>query len=88
MDFVDVIERIKDIISLDIGNRRVKDVDVAGVLEIEKKKFFQMKRGNIMPINEIIGFCALRKISINWLLFSQDIDSLKKQTEKFMCKIA
>lgn len=79
----DILPRIKDIISLEIGDRKVLDKDVANALDINQTTFATLKSRNKIPYEEVIGFCAKRKISINWLFYNQMTKSLEDSTEKF-----
>lgn len=79
----DVLGRIKDIISEEIGQKKVYDKDVADALEINKLSLATMKKRGKIPYQQILDFCAKRKISINWLFYDQIVDSLNEQTEKF-----
>jgi SOS-response transcriptional repressor LexA len=83
MDFEKIIEKIKDIISQEIGNRKVLNKDVANALGVTPENLSILKKRNKIPFKEIAIFCAKRKISINWLLFDQSIDSIASETEKF-----
>jgi len=83
MDFEKVIEKIKDVISQEVGNKKVLNKDVAKALGISPEHLSILKKRNKIPYEEIAFFCAKRKISINWLLFDQDIDSISNETEKF-----
>jgi len=82
-DFKDIIIRIKDILSSEIGERKVFDKDVAEALGMNHLTFATMKSRNRLPYQEILDFCAKRKISINWLFYNQVVDSLVNETEKF-----
>lgn len=79
----DILPKIKDIISLDIGNKKVLDKDVANALNINQTTFATLKNRNRVPYEEIMEFCAKRKISINWLFYNQITESLEDSTEKF-----
>jgi len=83
MDFESIIEKIKDIISTEIGDKKVLNKDVAKALGITPEHLSILKKRNKIPYEEIAYFCAKRKISINWLLFDQDINTISKETEKF-----
>ncbi|PID47094.1 MAG: phage repressor protein [Proteobacteria bacterium] len=80
----EVLGRIKDIISEEIGQKKVYDKDVADILGINKLTLATMKKRQKIPYGQILDFCAKRKISINWLFYNQIIDSLKSETEKFI----
>ncbi|BCD67414.1 LexA family transcriptional regulator [Nitratiruptor sp. YY09-18] len=83
LSFHEVVERIKDILSQEIGERKVYDKDVAKALGLTPENFSMLKRRNRLPLEELLDFCAKRGISINWLLYDQDPASLCDQTEKF-----
>jgi phage repressor protein C with HTH and peptisase S24 domain len=81
--FKEVIEKLKDILSESRKGRKVFDKDVADMLGIPQSTFATMKKRNSIPYEEILEFCALRRISVNWLFFDQAIDMLKAETDKF-----
>lgn len=83
MNFSTIIEKIKDIISKEIGDRKVLNKDVAKVLGITPENLSILKSRNRVPYEEVLYFCAKKRISINWMLFEQDVDYIKDQTEKF-----
>ena len=79
----DVIDKLKDILSETIVGKKVFDKDVADALNIPQATFATMKKRNSIPYEEILEFCALKKISVNWLFFDQAVDMLKEETDKF-----
>lgn len=79
----DIIEKLKDVISENFPDKKVFDKDVATALKIPQSTFATMKKRNSIPYEEILEFCAIRKISLNWLFFDQAVDMLKEETEKF-----
>jgi phage repressor protein C with HTH and peptisase S24 domain len=79
----EVIDKLKDVISETTIGKKVFDKDVADALGIPQATFATMKKRNSIPYEEILEFCALKKISVNWLFFDQAVDMLKEQTEKF-----
>jgi len=83
MNFERIIEKIKDIISQEIGEKKVYNKDVAKALNITPEYLSMLKKRDKIPFEEIAYFCAKRKISINWLLFDQEIETISTQTEKF-----
>jgi phage repressor protein C with HTH and peptisase S24 domain len=83
MKFDKIIEKIKDILSLEIGDRKVLNKDVAIALGITPENLSVLKKRNKIPYEELAYFCAKRKISLNWLLFDQQIENIAKETEKF-----
>ncbi len=79
----DLLPKIKDIISKELGDRKVYDKDVALALDINQPTFTTMKNRGKIPYSEILDFCAKRKISINWLFYDQLTKSLESETEKY-----
>jgi hypothetical protein len=84
VDFNEVIEKIKDIISHKKIGGKVFDKDVAEELNIPQTTFATMKKRKSIPYPEIMNFCAIKKISINWIFFEQPIDMLIEETNKFL----
>ncbi len=82
-DLKDLLPKIKNIISKELGNRKVFDKDVALALQINQPTFTTMKNRGKIPYEEILYFCAKRKISINWLFYDQLTKSLEEETEKY-----
>jgi DNA-binding Xre family transcriptional regulator len=56
MDFEKIIEKIKDIISTEIGNRKVLNKDVANALGITPENLSILKKRNKIPFKEIALF--------------------------------
>ena len=79
----EIIDKLKDVISESTVGKKVFDKDVADALNIPQATFATMKKRNSIPYAEILEFCALKKISVNWLFFDQAVDMLKAETEKF-----
>jgi hypothetical protein len=82
-DVKEILFRVKDILSSEVGNRKVFDRDVADALSLNHLTLATMKSRNKIPYQELLDFCAKRKISINWLFYNQVVDSLVSETEKF-----
>ena len=83
LDFNEILERLKDIISSKTLGRQVYDKDVAQKLGISPATFATMKKRGSIPYKEIMEFCAKNKISINWLFFDQPAEMLVEETGKF-----
>ncbi|MCF6201835.1 MAG: phage repressor protein, partial [Hydrogenimonas sp.] len=83
LSFDEVAGRLKDILSAEVGDRKVLDKDVADALGISPAYFAVLKRRESLPLERIADFCAARKISINWLLYNQAPKSLEESTEKY-----
>ncbi len=82
-NFKDMLPKIKDVISEDLGAAKVFDKDVADALGINQLTFATMKNRGKIPYEEVLNFCAQKKISINWLFYDQATRSLEAQTEKY-----
>ncbi len=78
-----VLENLKDVLSVELGEKKVFDKDVAKALGISKESLSHLKRRNAIPYEAIVYFCAKRAISINWILFDQLPKSLEEKTERF-----
>ena len=83
LELKDILPRIKDVISKELGEKKVFDKDVANALGINHLTFATMKKRGKIPYEEILDFCAKRKISINWLFYNQATRSLEESTERY-----
>lgn len=81
--FIDIVEEIKSIVSAEHRGKKIYDKDVADILGISQMNFATMKKRNKIPFNELLDFCALKSISINWMLYGQSPESLIEATNKF-----
>ena len=82
-NFLDIVEEIKSIVSSEFNGKKMYDKDVADILGITQMNFATMKKRNKIPFGELLDFCALKSISINWLLYGQSPESLVEATNKF-----
>lgn len=83
LPFEEIVERIKDILSKEIGEKKIYDKDVARALGLRPEHLSMLKKRGKVPFKELLDFCAQRNISINWLLYDQDPASLCEKTQKF-----
>ena len=83
-DFKKVIELLKDILSKEIGNKKIFDQDVALSLRLDPSNFRKQKSRNVIPYPEIMSFLAKRNISINWFFFNQLPESLIEETSNYI----
>ena len=81
--FAEIVEEIKSIVSSEFNGKKIFDKDVAEVLGITQMNFATMKKRDKIPYAELLDFCALKSISINWLLYGQSPESLVEATNKF-----
>ena len=82
-NFLEIVEEIKNVLSSEYSDKRVYDKDVAEALGISQMNFATMKKRNKIPFDELLNFCALKSISINWLLYGQSPESLVEATNRF-----
>ncbi len=83
VEFGEIIEKLKDVISSKKIGGKVFDKDVAMELGIAQTSFATMKKRNSIPYRELIEFCASKRLSINWLFFDQPVEMLIEETNKF-----
>ncbi|WOE70176.1 S24 family peptidase [Hydrogenimonas thermophila] len=83
LTFEEVNNRLKDILSTELGEKKVYDKDVAEALDIDPAYFAVLKKRGRLPLEAVVAFCAKRSISINWLLYDQMPRTLEENTEKF-----
>jgi len=79
----EIFDTMKDIISSELGEKKVYDKDLAKVLGVHQMTLATMKKRGKIPYDKVLDFCAKRKISINWLLYDQVVESIRDETEKF-----
>ena len=70
----EIIEKIKDIISLQKGNSKVFDKDVAFALGMSCNKLATSKSRNSIPFEEILEFSLRYRVDVNWLFFGIHIE--------------
>ncbi len=83
-DFKEIIEKLKDILSKELGNVIIKDKDIAKALDIDYNVFRKNKQHNKIPYFQIMQFLAKRNISINYFFFNQLPESLIEPTSKYI----
>ena len=82
----EIIEKLRDVLSSEKKSGKVYDKEIASALDMTSVNFATMKKRNSIPFSNILDFCALKKISINWLLYGQDPSSLVNSTDKYWIK--
>ena len=83
LDFSEIIEKLKDLLSQQKQGKKIFDKDIATALNLTSVNLATLKKRNSIPYSNILDFCALKKISINWLLYNQDPSSLIQTTDKY-----
>jgi len=71
IDFSEVMQRIKTLLSSKIKKDKVLDKDIALALDIDPQNFAVIKRRQRVPFEAIAYFSKKHKISMNWILFAQ-----------------
>ena len=79
----EILEKLRDVLSSEKPEKKIFDKDIANALDITSVNLASMKKRNTIPFSNILDFCALKKISINWLLYGQDPSSLVHSTDKY-----
>lgn len=83
-NYNEILEKIKDILSQELGNKKIFDKDIAQALDINYNNFRKQKTRNSIPYFEIMSFLAIRNISINWFFFNQLPESLIENTSNYI----
>jgi len=73
--FLEVVERIKDIISHEVEGR-VFDRHVAEALGLSTNTVRIYKSVDYLPLEQIAYFCAVRNVSLDWLIFDREVETL------------
>ena len=76
MDFQEIMQRIKQILSKHSKKEKILDRDIADALELDPQYFAVIKRRKKIPYKAIAYFCERHKISMNWVLLEQKIPDL------------
>jgi len=84
LKYNEIIEKLKDILSQELDNKKILDKDIALALEINYDIFRKQKSRNSIHYLEIMQFLAKRNISINWFFFGQLPESLVDSTSNYI----
>jgi len=71
IDFFEVMQRIKEILSRQHKKQKILDKEIADALALDPQYFAVIKRRKKIPYEAIAYFCQQHKISINWILVKQ-----------------
>ena len=82
----EIIDKLRDVLSSEKESGKIFDKEIANALDLTSVNFATMKKRNSIPFSNILDFCALKKISINWMLYGQDPSSLVDSTDKYWIK--
>lgn len=83
-NYNEILEKLKDILSQELENKKVFDKDIAVALGINYDNFRKSKSRASIPYYEIMSFLAKRNISINWFFFNQLPESLIENTSNYI----
>jgi len=76
IDFYEVMQRVKQILSLHNKKEKILDRDIADALELNPQYFAVIKRRKKIPYEAIAYFCKRHNISMNWILLEQNSPNL------------
>ena len=82
----DILDKLKNILKTDSKTKKVFDKELAEALDLTQANFATMKNRGKITYTNILNFCAKRKISINWLLYNQNPNSLIDSTDRYWIK--
>ncbi len=71
IDFHEVMQRVKEILSTQTKKEKILDRDIADSLELDPQYFAVIKRRKKIPYEPLAHFCKRHKISLNWILLAQ-----------------
>lgn len=71
IDFYEVMERVRQILTVQNNTTKILDKDIADSLELDPQYFAVIKRRKKIPYESLAYFCTQRNISMNWILLAQ-----------------
>jgi len=71
IDFHEVMQRVKQILSTQSKKEKILDRDIADSLELDPQYFAVIKRRKKIPYESLAYFCKHHNISMNWILLAQ-----------------
>ena len=71
IDFFDVIQRIKIILSSQTKKEKILDKDIAAALHLEAQYYAVIKKRRKIPYESIAYFSHSHKLNMNWILLAQ-----------------
>lgn len=83
-NYNEILEKLKDILSQELDNKKIFDKDIASTFEINYDNFRKQKARGTISYPEIMSFLAKRNISINWFFFNQLPESLIDSTSNYI----
>ena len=71
IDFLEVVQRIKIVLSSQIKKDKVLDKDIALALQLNPQYYAVMKKRKKIPYESIAYFSKSQKLNMNWVLLAQ-----------------
>ena len=71
IDFYDVMQRVKAVLSAQTQKEKILDKDIADSLDLNPQYFAVIKRRKKIPYESLANFCRQHNISMNWILLAQ-----------------
>ena len=71
IDFHEVMQRVREVLSVKIQKEKILDRDIADSLELDPQYFAVIKKRKKIPYESLAHFCKTHKISLNWILLAQ-----------------
>ena len=71
IDFHEVMQRVREILSVKNKKEKILDRDIADSLELDPQYFAVIKKRKKIPYESLAHFCKRHKISLNWILLAQ-----------------
>jgi len=71
IDFHDVMQRVKQVLSTQTNKKKILDRDIADSLKLDPQYFAVIKRRKKIPYESLAHFCKEHQISLNWILLAQ-----------------
>lgn len=72
IDFHEVMQRVKQVLSTQTKKEKILDRDIADSLELDPQYFAVIKRRKKIPYESLAHFCQQHNISMNWILLAQN----------------
>ena len=83
MEHMAVLDRLSVVVESVIG-REPYDKEIAKELGMSPANYSNMKKKGNLPLEQIIDYCAVKKVSINWLLYEQSSKMLVDNTGEIL----
>ena len=71
IDFYEVMERIKIILSIQIKKEKILDKEIAHALDLNPQNYAVIKKRKRIPYEAIAYFSKTHKVNMTWILFAQ-----------------